>query len=174
MVFFALFCQHLGSPSSLTCITSQAEMAANRICKVLKVNQDNERLMEEYERLASDLLEWIRRTLPWLESRQVGPKMKREKNSNSMSRFFRAATLWLQFRRSWRSTGSTGGSTSPPGWSRRLSLRPTSTPSRPNSGSPTGIKTILLPCFLEVCYTNYPRLLFSRVSGPPTCQQRAS
>jgi hypothetical protein len=27
---------------------------------VLKVNQDNERLMEEYERLASDLLEWIR------------------------------------------------------------------------------------------------------------------
>jgi len=28
----------------------QAEMAANRICKVLKVNQDNERLMEEYER----------------------------------------------------------------------------------------------------------------------------
>ena len=110
-VFFALFCQHLGSPSSLTCITSQAEMAANRICKVLKVNQDNERLMEEYERLASDLLEWIRRTLPWLESRQVGPKMKREKNSNSMSRFFRAATLWLQFRRSWSSTGSTGGST---------------------------------------------------------------
>merc|ERR1719492_590341 len=50
----------------------QAEMAANRICKVLKVNQDNERLMEEYERLASDLLEWIRRTLPWLESRQSG------------------------------------------------------------------------------------------------------
>ena len=34
---------------------AQAEMAANRICKVLKVNQDNERLMEEYERLASDV-----------------------------------------------------------------------------------------------------------------------
>jgi len=48
----------------------QAETASNRICKVLKVNQDNERLMEEYERLATDLLEWIRRTLPWLESRQ--------------------------------------------------------------------------------------------------------
>lgn len=40
----------------------QAETAANRICKVLKVNQENERLMEEYERLASDLLEWIKRT----------------------------------------------------------------------------------------------------------------
>lgn len=49
----------------------QAETAANRICKVLKVNQDNERLMEEYERLASDLLEWIRRTMPWLKNRQT-------------------------------------------------------------------------------------------------------
>lgn len=48
----------------------QAEMAANRICKVLKVNQENERLMEEYERLTSDLLEWIRRTVPWLQARQ--------------------------------------------------------------------------------------------------------
>ena len=47
----------------------QAETAANRICKVLKVNQENERLMEEYERLASDLLEWIRKTTPWLENR---------------------------------------------------------------------------------------------------------
>ncbi|CAH1636817.1 unnamed protein product [Spodoptera littoralis] len=49
----------------------QAETAANRICKVLKVNQENERLMEEYERLASDLLDWIRRTMPWLNSRQA-------------------------------------------------------------------------------------------------------
>ncbi|XP_077287917.1 alpha actinin isoform X3 [Arctopsyche grandis] len=49
----------------------KAETAANRICKVLKVNQENERLMEEYERLASDLLEWIRRTMPWLASRQT-------------------------------------------------------------------------------------------------------
>jgi len=49
----------------------QAETAANRICKVLNVNRENERLMEEYERLATDLLEWIRKTLPWLESRQT-------------------------------------------------------------------------------------------------------
>ncbi|XP_052009277.1 alpha-actinin-2-like isoform X2 [Xyrauchen texanus] len=47
----------------------QAETAANRICKVLGVNQENEKLMEEYERLASELLEWIRRTVPWLENR---------------------------------------------------------------------------------------------------------
>ncbi|XP_050407376.1 alpha-actinin, sarcomeric isoform X1 [Patella vulgata] len=47
----------------------QAETAANRICKVLKINQENERLMEEYERLASDLLAWIKKTKPWLENR---------------------------------------------------------------------------------------------------------
>ncbi|XP_067100287.1 alpha-actinin-2-like [Osmerus mordax] len=47
----------------------QAETAANRICKVLGVNQENEKLMEEYERLASELLEWIRRMTPWLENR---------------------------------------------------------------------------------------------------------
>ncbi|XP_039575725.1 alpha-actinin-1-like [Passer montanus] len=32
----------------------KAETAANRICKVLAVNQENEQLMEDYERLASD------------------------------------------------------------------------------------------------------------------------
>lgn len=33
----------------------QAETAANRICKVLAVNQENEHLMEDYEKLASDV-----------------------------------------------------------------------------------------------------------------------
>ena len=33
----------------------QAETAANRICKVLKINQDNERLMQDYEEMASDV-----------------------------------------------------------------------------------------------------------------------
>ncbi|XP_040189308.1 alpha-actinin-1 isoform X1 [Rana temporaria] len=47
----------------------KAETAANRILKVLAVNQENEQLMEDYEKLASDLLEWIRRTIPWLEDR---------------------------------------------------------------------------------------------------------
>uniref|UniRef100_A0A8C8M059 Actinin, alpha 2b n=1 Tax=Oncorhynchus tshawytscha TaxID=74940 RepID=A0A8C8M059_ONCTS len=58
----------------------QAETAANRICKVLGVNQENEKLMEEYERLASELLEWIRRTTPWLENRTA------EKNMVEMQR----------------------------------------------------------------------------------------
>lgn len=53
----------------------QAETAANRICKVLGVNQENEKLMEEYERLASELLEWIKRTTPWLENRTAEKSM---------------------------------------------------------------------------------------------------
>ncbi|CAB1343727.1 unnamed protein product [Coregonus sp. 'balchen'] len=53
----------------------QAETAANRISKVLGVNQENEKLMEEYERLASELLEWIRRTTPWLENRTAEKTM---------------------------------------------------------------------------------------------------
>ncbi|XP_071981016.1 alpha-actinin-4 isoform X3 [Engystomops pustulosus] len=56
----------------------KAETAANRICKVLAVNQENEHLMEDYEKLASDLLEWIHRTIPWLENRQP------EKTMNDM------------------------------------------------------------------------------------------
>ncbi|KAI5103525.1 alpha-actinin-2, partial [Silurus meridionalis] len=47
----------------------QAETAASRICKVLGVNQENEKYMEDYEKLASELLDWIQRTTPWLENR---------------------------------------------------------------------------------------------------------
>ncbi|CAF0792573.1 unnamed protein product [Didymodactylos carnosus] len=47
----------------------KAEQAASRICKVLGINQENEQMMEEYERLASDLLEWIKQKKPWLEDR---------------------------------------------------------------------------------------------------------
>lgn len=36
-------------------MSPQAETAANRICKVLAVNQENEHLMEDYEKLASDV-----------------------------------------------------------------------------------------------------------------------
>lgn len=37
-------------------LCSQAETAANRISKVLGVNQENEKMMEEYERLASEVM----------------------------------------------------------------------------------------------------------------------
>jgi Ca2+-binding EF-hand superfamily protein len=47
----------------------KAEQAANRIAKALQINQGNEALMDEYERLASDLLQWINQTRPWLEDR---------------------------------------------------------------------------------------------------------
>lgn len=47
----------------------KAEQAANRIAKALQINQGNEALMDEYEKMASDLLEWINRTRPWLEDR---------------------------------------------------------------------------------------------------------
>eukprot|EP00118_Oscarella_pearsei_P024574 m.306337 g.306337 ORF g.306337 m.306337 type:complete len:880 (+) comp41163_c0_seq1:81-2720(+) len=46
-----------------------AETAAKRIGKVLQVNQENERLMEEYETLASDLLAWIQQKMQWLADR---------------------------------------------------------------------------------------------------------
>jgi len=49
--------------------SAQAEKAAKRIGKVLNVNQENERMMEEYEQMATNLLEWIQQTLPWLQDR---------------------------------------------------------------------------------------------------------
>ncbi|KAF8382532.1 atn-1 [Pristionchus pacificus] len=48
-----------------------AETAANRICRVLGVNQENEKMMRDYETLASDLLEWINRWMPWLSNRST-------------------------------------------------------------------------------------------------------
>jgi Ca2+-binding EF-hand superfamily protein len=49
--------------------SARAEQAAKRIGKVLNINQENERMMQEYETMASDLLEWIQRTMPWLNDR---------------------------------------------------------------------------------------------------------
>uniref|UniRef100_A0A8C4WVE4 Uncharacterized protein n=1 Tax=Eptatretus burgeri TaxID=7764 RepID=A0A8C4WVE4_EPTBU len=53
----------------------KAETAANRICKVLEANQENEKLMEEYERIASDLLAWIDQQIPWLSKRETQPSL---------------------------------------------------------------------------------------------------
>ena len=49
----------------------KAEQAACRIGKALAINQGNEAMMEDYEKLASDLLEWIERMKNWLEDRQT-------------------------------------------------------------------------------------------------------
>jgi len=56
--------------------SKKAEQAASRICKVLGINQENERIMEEYERLASDLLDWIKQKRPWLENRATDNTLK--------------------------------------------------------------------------------------------------
>ncbi|KAM7535867.1 hypothetical protein Aperf_G00000101008 [Anoplocephala perfoliata] len=42
------------------------ESAASKIAKVLKSNQDTEKLMKEYAGLASDLLKWINNQIPFL------------------------------------------------------------------------------------------------------------
>jgi len=54
----------------LHCTLYKAETAANRICKVLKINQENERLMQEYERMASDvrILQICLISLPFLRA----------------------------------------------------------------------------------------------------------
>ncbi|CAJ0582161.1 unnamed protein product, partial [Mesorhabditis spiculigera] len=49
----------------------QAEAAANRISRVLDFNKENEKMMQEYETMASDLLAWINRWLPWLSNRST-------------------------------------------------------------------------------------------------------
>ncbi|CAL8092294.1 unnamed protein product [Calicophoron daubneyi] len=51
--------------------SQKAESAANRISKVLQSSQENERLMEEYEGLASDLLAWINKQILFLKDRKT-------------------------------------------------------------------------------------------------------
>ncbi|VDO79496.1 unnamed protein product [Haemonchus placei] len=55
----------------------EAETAANRICRVLKVNQENEKMMQEYEHLASDLLAWINHWMPWLANRTTDDNLSK-------------------------------------------------------------------------------------------------
>ncbi|VDK74202.1 unnamed protein product [Litomosoides sigmodontis] len=52
------------------------ETAAHRISRVLKVNQENGKMMEDYERMASDLLDWIRRWMPWLSNRSSNESLE--------------------------------------------------------------------------------------------------
>uniref|UniRef100_A0AC35UH81 Actinin n=1 Tax=Rhabditophanes sp. KR3021 TaxID=114890 RepID=A0AC35UH81_9BILA len=48
----------------------KSETAGSRICRVLRENQENEKLMDMYETMSSDLLSWIRRWMPWLSNRR--------------------------------------------------------------------------------------------------------
>ena len=65
--------------------SQQAEQAAKRIGKVLDVNKENQKLMEEYEQMASDLLEWIRSTMPWLEDKT--PEHTLQKAAENLEEF---------------------------------------------------------------------------------------
>ncbi|XP_073248143.1 alpha-actinin-1-like [Porites lutea] len=49
--------------------SQKADTAAKRIGKVLNINRGNEKMMEDYENMASDLLDWINKTMPWLQNR---------------------------------------------------------------------------------------------------------
>jgi len=55
----------------------QAETAAKRICKVLNVNQGNEKAMEDYDSLASNLLDWINKKIPEMEDRQIDNSLEK-------------------------------------------------------------------------------------------------
>ncbi|CAH8668404.1 unnamed protein product, partial [Dicrocoelium dendriticum] len=48
---------------------NKAESATSRISKVLRACQDNEQMMEQYERLASDLLAWIKQKIDFVKDR---------------------------------------------------------------------------------------------------------
>lgn len=54
-----------------------AETAAKRIVKVLNVNQGNEKAMEDYENLASDLLDWMNKKIPELEDRTTDNSLEK-------------------------------------------------------------------------------------------------
>ena len=48
---------------------NQAETAAKKIATVLETNREHERLIAQYETMATDLLAWIEQTIAWLADR---------------------------------------------------------------------------------------------------------
>jgi len=52
--------------------SQQAETAAKRILKALNVNQGNEQSIDDYENLASGLLDWINKKIPEFNDRTAG------------------------------------------------------------------------------------------------------
>lgn len=56
--------------------SQQAETAAKRILKALNVNQGNEKAIEDYENLASDLLDWINQKIPQFNDRPTDASLE--------------------------------------------------------------------------------------------------
>ncbi|KAK0409445.1 hypothetical protein QR680_004543 [Steinernema hermaphroditum] len=67
----------------------KAETAANRICRVLNVNRENEQFMEDYDTMASELVAWIRRWQPWLENRPENDTLAIVKSKLNQFRHYR-------------------------------------------------------------------------------------
>ncbi|VDD80990.1 unnamed protein product [Mesocestoides corti] len=55
------------------------ESAASKIAKVLKSNQDTEKLMEQYAGLGSDLLKWINNQIPFLADKTIDGTLQHAK-----------------------------------------------------------------------------------------------
>jgi len=69
--------------------SQQAETAAKRILKALNVNQGNEKAIEDYENLASDLLGWINKKIPELEDRTTDNSLDNMQNKLNDFRTYR-------------------------------------------------------------------------------------
>ncbi|XP_004208576.1 alpha-actinin [Hydra vulgaris] len=69
--------------------SQQAETAAKRIVKVLNVNQGNEKAMDDYENMASQLLDWINKKIPELEDRTTDNTLKDVQNKLNDFRNYR-------------------------------------------------------------------------------------
>ncbi|KAF7259683.1 hypothetical protein EG68_02881 [Paragonimus skrjabini miyazakii] len=69
---------------------NKANLAANRITYILKLNRENARLIEEYETLSSDLLAWIVMKLKYFSSRSPPSTVSAVEQMHTESRIYRS------------------------------------------------------------------------------------
>lgn len=67
--------------------SQQAETAAKRITKALNVNQGNEKAIDQYENLASDLLGWINNKIPELNDRTAQDLQEMQDRLNGFRKY---------------------------------------------------------------------------------------